>query len=370
MLAVAAVSLRRYLRERSNLFFVFVLPMMIIFLIGLSFGSESGSELGVVVPVTGEAVDRAEAVVARLPADRVVRYEDREAAVSAVERNVVAAVAIFGSERADPVEFLARPGNGLDARAELEDAVAAVDQREVVVRQAAEVGVGEAEALALLEAGPSVTIETERVGDSLFEGLTAYDVSALTQVVLFTFLSALTSSSFLIQDRELGMARRKASAPVSAARLLAGETLGRFSISAFQAVLIVVATAVAFGVGWGDPLATGVLLVLFALVATAAGILLGSAWDNAEAASGVGVMGGLVLGALGGAMAPVEIFPPVMRSVARFTPHYWAIEGLKVSVAGGGIAEIVDSLAILAAAATGLMAVSLVLHRRRVLVNR
>lgn len=370
MLAVAAVALRRYLRERSNVFFVFVLPMMIIFLIGLGFGSESGSDLGVVVPPAAGVDGPAEEVVARLPADRVIRYEDREAALSAVERNVVAAAAVFGAGPGDPVEFVARVGNGLDVRAELEDAVAEVDQREIVTRQAAEVGVGEAEALALLEAAPTIGIETERVGDTLFEGLSAYDVSALTQVVLFTFLSALTSSAFLIQDRELGMARRKASAPVSATRLLVGETLGRLSISVFQAVLIVVATAVVFGVGWGDPLATGVLLALFALVATAAGILLGSAFDNAEAASGLGVMGGLALGALGGAMAPVEIFPPVMRTVARFTPHYWAIEGLKVSVAGGGPGEIVDSLAILAAVAVALSTVSLWLHRRRVLVNR
>ena len=370
MLAVAAVSLRRYLRERSNIFFVFVLPMMIMLLIGLSFGSESGSELGVVLPPTAEARGTAQQVVARLPPDRVVHYDDRDGAVSAVEGNVIAAAAVFSADPDDPVEFLARAGNGLDVRAELENAVAEVAQREIVVRQAARAGVGGEEALALLGAGPSIGIETERVGDTLFEGLSGYDVSALTQVVLFTFLSALTSSSFLIQDRDLGMARRKASAPVSAARLLAGETLGRYTISAFQAVLIVVASAVVFGVGWGDPLATGAILVLFALVATAAGILLGSAFDNAEAASGLGVMGGLVLGALGGAMAPVEIFPPAMRTIARFTPHYWAIEGLEVSVAGGDSSQIVDSLAILAAVAAGLLAVALTLHRRRVLVNR
>lgn len=368
MLAVAAVALRRFLRERSNVFFVFVLPMMIILLIGFSVGSASGSDLGVVIR-SPAAADRAAEVIALLPPDRVVRYPDPEAGVRAVEESEIAAVAVFGPP-GDPVELVARAGVGLDARAELDAAVAAVNQREAVARQAALVGVGEAEALAVLDGLAATPVETERVGDVLFVGLDAYDLSALTQVILFTFLSALTSSAFLIEDRELGMARRKAAAPLSTGRILAGETLGRFSISAFQAGLIVVVTALVFRVGWGDPLATGVLLALFAVVATAAGILLGSALDNAEAASGLGVMLGLVLGALGGAMAPVEIFPPAMRTVARFTPHYWAIEGLKESVAGAGVGEVAGAIGVLAAVAVGLSILSLLLYRRRVLVNR
>jgi ABC-2 type transport system permease protein len=368
MLAVAAVALRRYLRERSNVFFVFVLPLMIIFLVGFSFGSESGSDLGVVAGRgAGQAVS--DRVIALLPPDQVVRYDDRDEALLAVERNAVAAAAVFADDPTGPVEFIARAGNGLDARAELEQAVAAANQREAVVRQAALVGVSEAEAVTALEALTVTPVETERVGDALWEGLSGFDASALTQVILFTFLSALTSSAFLIQDRQLGMARRKASAPVSSGRILLGETIGRYWISMFQAALIVVVTAVAFRVDWGDPLATGLLLVLFVLVSTGAGILLGSAIDNAEAASGLGIMLGLVLGALGGAMAPVEIFPPAMQTVARATPHYWAIEGLKISVAGGGLDRITTPLAVLAGTAVGLLAVSLPLYRRQVLAS-
>ena len=69
-------------------------------------------------------------------------------------------------------------------------------------------------------------------------------------------------------------------------------------------------------------------------------------------------------------MAPVEIFPPAMQTVARFTPHYWAVEGLKVSVAGGGIDQITESLAVLAAIAVGLLATSVMFYRRKVFANR
>lgn len=367
MLAVANVGLRRFLRERSNVFFVFVLPFLIILLVGLGFGSVSGSTIA----VAGADTEIAQAVVANLPEDQVRFYDTAEEAIRAVEETVVAAAAVFPSDGSESIRFLARAGAGLDMRAELEEAVALENQRIALVRQAGLVGLSEADVEEASSAVPPIplTIE-EQEGEVIWGGLNAFDVSALTQVILFMFLSALTASQFLIQDRDLGMARRKASAPISVRRLVAGETLGRFWISMFQAILIVVVSAVLFGVDWGDPLATGLVLILFALVATGAGVFLGSAMDNAEAAGGVGVMIGIVLAALGGAMAPVEIFPDVMQTVARFTPHFWAIEGLKVSVAGGDVSEIGQSLAMLTAIAGSLLILSAWFYRRRVFTNR
>ena len=40
-LAIAAVNIRRMLRDRSNIFFVFVFPMLLILVLGVSFGRGS-----------------------------------------------------------------------------------------------------------------------------------------------------------------------------------------------------------------------------------------------------------------------------------------------------------------------------------------
>jgi ABC-2 type transport system permease protein len=37
-LALAAVNVRRMLRERSNVFFVFLFPMLLVLVLGVSFG--------------------------------------------------------------------------------------------------------------------------------------------------------------------------------------------------------------------------------------------------------------------------------------------------------------------------------------------
>ena len=366
MLAVANVGLRRFLRERSNIFFVFVLPFLIIFLLGFGFGSVTGSTMGVV----GADTSVGAAVLAHLPADQIESYDSRDDVALAVEQNAVEAGAVFPDSALEPIVFISRPGVGLDMRAELEEAIGIENQQIAIVRQAGVVGATQSDINQVTSTIAPTPTETERIGDELWAGLNSFDVSALTQVTLFMFLSALTASSFLIQDRDLGMARRKASTPVPISRLVLGDTLGRFWISTFQAGLIVAVSASLFGVDWGDPLATGLILLLFALVATGAGILLGSAMNNAEAAGGVGVMLGIVLAAIGGAMAPVEIFPPAMQTIAKLTPHFWAIEGLKTSLAGGGVADVGQSAAVLAAIAAGLLAVSVPLYRRTVMTNR
>ena len=51
ILTIAANSLRLLFRERSNFFFVFVLPMVLILVLGLVFGSGFQSRVAVVVPV-------------------------------------------------------------------------------------------------------------------------------------------------------------------------------------------------------------------------------------------------------------------------------------------------------------------------------
>ena len=130
-------------------------------------------------------------------------------------------------------------------------------------------------------------------------------------------------------------------------RLVAGETLGRFTIAGSQALLIVVVSAALFSVGWGNPLLTTLALALTAMVATGLGIIVANLFDSASSANGFAIMTGIVMAALGGAMAPVEIFPPVMQTVARATPHFLAIDALQSSMTGGAIADALPALAVL-----------------------
>lgn len=88
---------------------------------------------------------------------------------------------------------------------------------------------------------------------------------------------------------------------------------------------------------------------LFSAVAAAAGLLLGAATQTEEQVNGFAVPVSLALGALGGCMVPLEVFPDTLASVARLTPHAWGnLAFAEIVRRGGGLGDVVGELAVLA----------------------
>ena len=154
----------------------------------------------------------------------------------------------------------------------------------------------------------------ERIGEGIFpEGTTAFAPGAQSQLVLFMFLTSMTAATQIILSRQLGVSRRMLAAPIGVSTIVVGEVLGRFGVAMVQGLFIVFLSALAFGVPWGDPLAAGMIVVVFALVGTGAAMVVGVFANDVDQAGSLGVMAGMLLGALGGAMVPLEIFPEPMH---------------------------------------------------------
>jgi len=230
-----------------------------------------------------------------------------------------------------------------------------------------------ADALTLVDAaaaeGQGVTVTREWVGGGAFgDDVQTFDVGAGSQLVLFVFLTGLTSASALIQSRKFGVSRRMLGSPTSAVTIVVGEALGRYVVALFQGAYIMLATRLAFGVDWGDTLGALALLVVFSAVAAGAAMLLGSLFSSDQAAGGVSIMLGLGLAALGGCMVPLEIFGPTMRQVARFVPHSWAVEGYAALLRHGrGLMDVLPNLAVLTLFAVALFALAAWRFRARLL---
>ncbi|MEX2324172.1 MAG: ABC transporter permease, partial [Nitriliruptoraceae bacterium] len=192
-----------------------------------------------------------------------------------------------------------------------------------------------------------------------------FDYGASTQLFLFIFLTSLAASAAVIQVRNLGIASRMLSAPILPRTLVFGLAGGRVGVAMTQALYIVVATWLLFRVNWGDPLATTVLVLVFCLLSAAAAVVLGSLFRNDAQASGVGVGVGLVFAALGGSMAPLELFPEGLQRVAMITPHRWANTAMAELVRRDGtIVDIVPELGVLLAYTAVLTVAAAVLMRR------
>lgn len=369
VVTVAGVELRLFLRDRSNLFFVFVFPLLLVLMIGLQFGE--GARAGRVA-VSGPDSALRSALVHRLEHDDVVVSEPAWSdALDLLARGRldvgvrVGAAAVTAYDSGEALTLTVVRGSAGDAQVVEQDvrvAVDAVRAERSRVLALADHGVEDPEA-ALAAAGHEVVaprLEVTNVDElsQEFAGLGQFDFGASGQLLLFVFLSCLAGSATLIQARRLGVVARMLAGPMTAGQLVAGQILGRWAIGLFQGGYIMLATSLLFGVRWGNLLLALLVLLLFSLVASGAAILLGTLLTTEGAASGAGVGVGLVLAALGGSMLPLELFPDAIRRVADLTPHAWAYTALAdVQRRGGTLVDVLPNLAVLGAMAVAVAAV-------------
>ena len=175
-----------------------------------------------------------------------------------------------------------------------------------------------------------------------------FQSGASTMLLLFVFLNSLSGAAWVLETRKLGIARRILSTPTSAGTLMVGQLLGRFAIAILQALIIVFGSLLFFGVSWGNPLGTAAVIFAFSLVGTGAALLLGSLFSSEEQVRPVALLLGLGLAALGGSMAPLEVFPSTARTIAHITPHAWANEAFsKLLKHGGDLVAVLPQIGVL-----------------------
>jgi ABC-2 type transport system permease protein len=367
VLAIAGMNLRRTLRERTTLFFVFLFPMLLILVLGLAFGGPSRPRVGVVVGDPGPLAAALWNRVHGAEGITVTRVGAEADLYSQVERGEVEAGLVIpagydAAVRAGTVvrlPYLARTGQQGQQVGQIVSAAA--DQESTRLRAAwfnqHETGTGFDAAIDRVDraagAPPTVTVATRTTGKAVFpDTLGRFDVGASSQLLLFVFLTALTSSAAVIQTRRLGLSRRMYATPTAAGTIVLGEAAGRVAVAVMQGLVIMLGSALLFGVSWGDPFAAAVLMVAFALAASGAGLLMGATARTPEQSLAIGLLLSLGMAALGGSMMPLELFSPTMRTIAHLTPHAWGADGFAALVRhNGNVVDIAPQLGVLTGAA-------------------
>jgi ABC-2 type transport system permease protein len=342
--------------------------MKLILVLGAAFGGGFDTRIGVLAVDVGplgedlvERIDLIDAVV-------VSQWDSRDEVVRAVERGRLEAVIIVPAGYDEDlrsggevtVEFIARPDPSTQAlRNTVESLVVAQGS---LLRAASLAGeltdASYSEALetasGLAEEGGSLSVETVAVGEvNPFQSMGRFELGAYSQLLLFVFLTSMTGSTALIESRRLGVSTRMLATPTPVRTILVGEGLGRLGVALVQGLFIIVGSWLFFGVNWGDPIGAAAIFFTFALGASGTAMLMGSLLKNEQQAGGIGVVLGIGLGAIGGAMVPLavmEIFSPMLYRVAHLTPHAWAIEAFETLIMQDGtIADIVPELTVLLA---------------------
>lgn len=169
---------------------------------------------------------------------------------------------------------------------------------------------------------------------------------------MFVLFAVLGGIGLMIEDKRQWTLQRLASMPVTRGQLLGGKILGRFSLGMLQ-YMIIFAIGVVIGQSFGrDPLALILIMLAFALCATALSFALGTMVKNETQAAGLTNLLGVSLAALGGAWWSLEVVPEFMRTVGHISPVAWAMDGYTSLIfQNGNLGTVYPSILILLAAA-------------------
>jgi ABC-2 type transport system permease protein len=380
ILAIVKTNLIRALRDRTALFFSVLLPLVLVLVLGLTYGSGRSARIGL-VDLDGGAFTARLVDGLRASSDLAVdvrRYDSVDALRDAASRGIVQVGVVV------PADYTATLASGGQATVTLvvpPTAVASAMRTSAelaIAAQAAEIraarfsgtlagtafdpALAQAQKLAASVPGVATRIEPINAADTSSGG---FDAGAQSQLILFMFLTSLTGASEIVITRQLGISRRMFSTPTGISTIILGESLARVAFALLQGAFLIAATAILFGVHWGDPLGVAILVLIFGLVSGGASMIVGGLASNPSQAGAIGPALAMLLGLVGGAMVPTEVFPETMRQLAHLTPHAWAVEGLRaLGEPGAGIGSIAVNISVLAAFAAAFFAVAVVRFRR------
>jgi ABC-2 type transport system permease protein len=164
--------------------------------------------------------------------------------------------------------------------------------------------------------------------------------------VMFVFFIASAMATSIRQERLNGTFRRLLSAPISRAELLGGKLLATLGVGLIQVLILFLVGALIFRIGLGnDPVAFLLLTIALVFAAASLGIAV-----STTSIKGAGLSAPLIISALlGGSMFPLDLMPPLLRSLSYFVPHSWALKGYQnLMVRGLGLQEVLPQIAALA----------------------
>ncbi len=362
-LFLARGDLRMALRTRETLLWTFVMPLIFFYFLGTvtgSFASDmEAQDTPLALSVGRDAGFLAEALATRLEEQGYSLRRDLSPEDFAREaRRLVI-----------PDEFTSRvlAGDPQEVQVALEDPSpngAQLDrvrlQKSVYLLLAdlvlAEEKEGEASpaALSAVRALPrSLKLDVHEAGTRL-EPPSGFEQTIPGTLVMFTMLILLTGgSTLLLVERQQGLLRRLASAPLSRGAIVLGKWLGKMGIALIQIAFAMLAGTLFFGMDWGAALpAVCSLLFAWAAFNASLSLLLANLSDSESAISAIGVLSSMFLAALGGCWWPIEITPDWMQRLALFLPTGLTMNGLHrlISFGAPGI-TILPHAAILVCAA-------------------
>lgn len=181
-----------------------------------------------------------------------------------------------------------------------------------------------------------------------FLGATGAEHVVPGMAVLFSLFGVIYLGMAFFQEHGWGTWERLRASSASSTDILIGKMLPSGLVILAQTTILFVAGISLFGLRIeGSIPALAVMVISTSVFLLALSMLCVAAFRTINQLSAATNVGAMILGGLGGALAPVSTLPDWVQSVAPVSPAYWALEGFQRVIFGGGIGAIVGPVGVL-----------------------
>lgn len=381
MLLVAAVDLKRRLRNRSALFTAILGPLAMAVVFGVLLGGTDSISLKIGI------VDLDRSEISRPFVDGLLRADADSPVTFVVEleatvRDAVddgdlgAAIVVpagFGaavtSGDAATLTVLRDPSREISAGVSAsiaEQYLAGLGSRRLAAVTAIALGGPPPTATELAELRDSVVaaVVDEHPGGAEIDAAAYYGVS---MSVLFLFFTVAFAARSLIVERRTGLVPRVLAASTPAWSIVLGKVLAVCILGMAGFATVWLTTRVLFGADWGDPLAVLVTMAATTIAVGGVAVFVCGLARTEQQADGWTSMVAFALALLGGNFVGPGQAPDALQRLAVFTPNGQSLDAFTaLAVDRAGIGGIAGHLAVLIAIASVFGAVGLTLLGRAV----
>ncbi len=188
-------------------------------------------------------------------------------------------------------------------------------------------------------------------------------------MVFYVFFTGAAMAQTILQEEEAGTLPRLFTTPTPQSAILGGKLLSTLVILVVQVVVLLVVSALVFGVDWGRPEGAALAALALVVLAGSFGLFITSLLKNTRQ-SGI-VYGGVLT--MMGMIGMIGIFTAQVpgaggasfSTVALLTPQGWAVRAWQLLLDGGTLADVLGTLAVMLVLATAFFGLGLLRFRRR-----
>lgn len=133
----------------------------------------------------------------------------------------------------------------------------------------------------------------------------------------------------VLQDRESRVLSRILACPVTPGQYVLAKMCRCFALCSLAIVLLMVASALLFGIHWGNPFKLAAVIAAWATSMTGLLAMIASLAHTREQANVLSPLVLMVFAMLGGSMFPYENLPKFLQLLGQYTPNRWAVMALQ-----------------------------------------